>query len=78
MNTCFCYETQGTICQETGAYLLNFAGCKACGKKEPLTVTDKLTQEDEDEELVIYKRKLGCNFDIVLKTKRGSMIENSQ
>ena len=48
---------QGTICQETGSYLLNFEGCKACGKKEPLQIIDKSTQEDEDEETITYKRK---------------------
>ena len=42
---------------ESGSYLMNFASCIACGRKEPLKITDKSTEEDEDgEELITYKR----------------------
>lgn len=52
----FCYQ-QGTICLESGSYLKNYAGCKGCGKREPLKTLEMSTQEDNDgEELVTYKR----------------------
>lgn len=36
---------------------MNFAGCKECGKKEPLKTLGMFTEEDVDgEELVTYKR----------------------
>jgi len=42
---------------ESGSFLMNFASCIACGRKEPLKITDKSTEEDEDgEELITYKR----------------------
>ena len=48
---------QGTICLESGSYLLNFASCKECGRREPLKILDKVDEEDEDgEEMVTYKR----------------------
>ena len=48
---------QGTICLESGSYLLNFASCKECGRREPLKITDKVDEEDDDgEEMVTYKR----------------------
>ena len=47
------------MCLESGSYLLNFACCTVCGKREPLKITEKSSQEDNDgEELVTYKR--GC------------------
>ncbi|KAL9954598.1 hypothetical protein ACROYT_G042160 [Oculina patagonica] len=50
------HPERGTICLESGTYLLNFACCKECGKKEPLKITEKLSQEDDNgEELVTYK-----------------------
>jgi len=50
------HPQRGTICLESGSYLLNFAACKDCGKKEPFKITDKTSQEDDDgEELVTYK-----------------------
>ncbi|KAJ7371076.1 Protein Churchill [Desmophyllum pertusum] len=50
------HPERGTICLESGCYLLNFACCKACGTKEPLKITEKYSQEDsEGEELVTYK-----------------------
>lgn len=46
------------MCLESGSYLLNFACCTVCGKREPLKITEKSSQEDNDgEELVTYKRK---------------------
>ncbi|KAL9954586.1 hypothetical protein ACROYT_G042147 [Oculina patagonica] len=46
----------GTICLESGTYSLNFACCKECGKKEPLKITEKSSQEDDNgEELVTCK-----------------------
>lgn len=48
---------QGTTCLESGSYLLNFASCKECGRREPLKILDKVDEEDEDgEEMVTYKR----------------------
>ena len=48
---------QGTICLESGSYLLNFSSCKECGRREPLKILDKVDEEDEDgEEMVTYKR----------------------
>lgn len=48
---------QGTTCLESGSYLLNFASCKECGRKEPLKIIDKSNEEDDDgEELVTFKR----------------------
>ena len=42
---------------ESGSYLMNYAGCKGCGKREPLKTLEMSTQEDNDgEELVTYKR----------------------
>ncbi|CAH3182604.1 unnamed protein product [Porites lobata] len=50
------HPQRGTICLESGSYLMNFASCIACGRKEPLKITDKSTEEDEDgEELITYK-----------------------
>lgn len=47
---------RGTICLESGSYLLNFASCKECGRREPLKITDKVDEEDDDgEEMVTYK-----------------------
>ncbi|CAH3160870.1 unnamed protein product [Pocillopora meandrina] len=56
----FCVKEQhpqrGTICLESGSYLKNYAGCKGCGKREPLKTFEMSTQEDNDgEELVTYK-----------------------
>jgi hypothetical protein len=46
------------MCVENGSYLWNFEGCKECGKKEPIVITNRTHQEDEnEEELVTYKRK---------------------
>ena len=46
------------MCLESGSYLLNFACCTVCGKREPLKITEKSSQEDNDgEELVTYKRR---------------------
>lgn len=50
------YPERGTMCLESGSYLLNFACCTVCGKREPLKITEKSSQEDNDgEELVTYK-----------------------
>ena len=49
---------------ESGSYLMNFASCIACGRKEPLKITDKATEEDEDgEELITYKRMFVFHLD---------------
>ena len=43
---------------------MNFASCIACGRKEPLKITDKSTEEDEDgEELITYKRMFVFHLD---------------
>lgn len=54
---------RGTICLESGSYLLNFASCKECGRREPLKILDKVDEEDEDgEEMVTYKHVCpSCN-----------------
>lgn len=57
------HPQRGTICLESGSYLMNFAGCKECGKKEPLKTLGMFTEEDVDgEELVTYKHVCpGCD-----------------
>ena len=56
---------QGSVCLDSGSYLLNFDGCSSCGKKEPLKILDKSTEEDNDgEELVMYKR----TFQLLIKS----------
>ena len=52
------HKTKGSSCLETGAYLLNFAGCYECKRKGFLKEDSKVTQEDDDgEETVTYDRK---------------------
>lgn len=46
------------MCVENGSYLWNFEHCKECGKKEPIDITNRTEQEDDEEELVTYKRML--------------------
>ncbi|XP_068683569.1 protein Churchill-like isoform X3 [Montipora foliosa] len=59
----------GTICLESGSYLLNFASCKECGRREPLKVTDKVDEEDDDgEEMVTYKPDVCASCDHVVAT----------
>lgn len=54
----FTAKLKGSTCLETGAYLLNFAGCYECKRKGFLKEDSKVTQEDEDgEETVTYDRK---------------------
>ena len=61
---------RGTVCLETGCYLLNFQGCAECHKKEPLkreeTQSDGAEEEEEgeegteeDEELVTFNHACG-------------------
>ncbi|XP_068683567.1 protein Churchill-like isoform X1 [Montipora foliosa] len=60
---------RGTICLESGSYLLNFASCKECGRREPLKVTDKVDEEDDDgEEMVTYKPDVCASCDHVVAT----------
>jgi hypothetical protein len=49
----------------TGAYVLNFNKCEACGKKLFLATKDRSTVTEDDsqdennmEETIIYKRKI--------------------
>lgn len=52
-------KLKGSTCLETGAYLLNFAGCYECKRKGFLKEDDKVIQEEDDdgEEIVTYDRK---------------------
>ncbi|XP_070578849.1 protein Churchill-like [Ptychodera flava] len=47
---------RGSICLDTGAYLLNFQGCSECKVREPLVVRDRHEETEEDgEETVTYQ-----------------------
>jgi hypothetical protein len=54
-----CCFFQENICLENGSYLLNFAGCSQCKKKEPIAVENRVKDESEDgQEAVTYQRKI--------------------
>ncbi|XP_031551034.1 protein Churchill-like [Actinia tenebrosa] len=46
---------RGRMCVENGSYLWNYECCKECGKKEPIEITNRTEEDDNDEELVTYK-----------------------
>ena len=41
---------QGSMCLETGAYMVNFAGCQGCGTMSMLKAVDTVRAEDGDDE----------------------------
>jgi len=46
---------RGDFCLESGAYLVNFVSCHACGRKEPLQEVEKLDTVEDDTQLVSFK-----------------------
>ena len=48
---------QDTVCVESGSYMVNFAGCSQCNKKEEIRVNNREEDFEEEEESVRYQRK---------------------
>ncbi|XP_060030807.1 protein Churchill isoform X1 [Erinaceus europaeus] len=48
------YPNRGTICLESGSFLLNFTGCAICSKRDFMLITNKSLREEDGEEIVTY------------------------
>ena len=46
------------MCLESGTYLMNYAGCSECNKKQPIKISNKTQQEEEEEETITYQRTI--------------------
>ncbi|XP_064622816.1 protein Churchill-like [Lineus longissimus] len=42
------FPNRDNICLENGSYIMNFAGCSQCKKKEPIAVENRVKDEHED------------------------------
>ncbi|XP_078239616.1 protein Churchill isoform X3 [Pogona vitticeps] len=50
------YPSRGNICLENGSYLMNYAGCVECKKKDFVMITNRATDEEDGEEIITYDR----------------------
>ncbi|KAF1587168.1 UNVERIFIED_CONTAM: Protein Churchill, partial [Eudyptes pachyrhynchus] len=48
------YPNRGTTCLENGSFLLNFAGCAVCSKRDFMLITNRSLKEEDGEEIVTY------------------------
>lgn len=46
-----------TMCLDNGEFYPNFVGCTECSRTDVLHVENRVTQQDDDEETVIYEHK---------------------
>uniref|UniRef100_D6RGU2 Protein Churchill n=1 Tax=Mus musculus TaxID=10090 RepID=D6RGU2_MOUSE len=51
------YPNRGTTCLENGSFLLNFAGCAVCSKRDFMLITNRSLKEEDGEEIVTYDRQ---------------------
>ena len=56
---------RGSLCIESGAYLLNFVKCHGCGKRGSLEVFEREEEEEEEEggeynQEITYKHRCSC------------------
>jgi len=49
-------SVQLTMCLDNGEFYPNFVGCAECSRTDVLHVENRVTQQDDDEETVIYER----------------------
>ncbi|XP_019642696.1 PREDICTED: protein Churchill-like [Branchiostoma belcheri] len=45
----------GHTCLESGSYLMNFASCAHCNKKELIKIHNKEEREEEQEQVITYQ-----------------------
>uniref|UniRef100_A0ABK0L564 Protein Churchill n=1 Tax=Rattus norvegicus TaxID=10116 RepID=A0ABK0L564_RAT len=48
------YPNRGNTCLENGSFLLNFAGCAVCSKRDFMLITNRSLKEEDGEEIVTY------------------------
>ncbi|XP_066928913.1 protein Churchill-like [Clytia hemisphaerica] len=48
------FPNRNKTCLESGSYLINFKGCKECGKRELIKISNKQLKEDDEEENITY------------------------
>ena len=48
---------QGSTCLESGCYLLNYAGCGQCHQLGLLEESERVREEEDEEETITFKRE---------------------
>lgn len=48
------HPNKGNTCLENGSFLLNFAGCAVCSKRDFMLITNRSLKEEDGEEIVTY------------------------
>ncbi|XP_019642754.1 PREDICTED: protein Churchill-like isoform X1 [Branchiostoma belcheri] len=49
------FPDRGHTCLESGSYLMNFASCAQCNKKELIKIHNKEEREEEQEQVITYQ-----------------------
>ncbi|XP_055957064.1 protein Churchill-like [Patella vulgata] len=56
------YPDRGTLCLESGCYMMNYAGCHECQDRSTPKIVNKKSDEINDEEMITFQHVCSkCN-----------------